>query len=173
MELLATAIPSADVAPEQAKPSEVARTLRRHSASRRTVLRTVIGAGMAVGVTAVGLLPNARRANAGWYSTYSNWGHCSAHPYRACSAGDVSSGYCNGAGFHRDDTGRSGCYNWRYSVVFTRCYNTSYTSARNAWLWYRGESGGSVASFRCSDGDYWENYCGDVFTTGSACLVYL
>lgn len=173
MTLLETAVPSADVAPEGAKPSQIAKVLRRNSASRRSVLRTVIGAGMAVGVSAVGLLPGARRANAGWYSTYSNWGHCWNHPYRGCYAGDVSSSYCNGAGFHRDGSGRIGCDYWRYTVVFTRCYNTAGTEIRNAWVWYRGESGGSVSSFRCSDGDFYSNSCGDVWTTGSACIVYL
>ncbi|MEU8216058.1 hypothetical protein AB0C47_09850 [Micromonospora taraxaci] len=148
---MTTTIPDADRAPENPDPSAVGDYLRDVDMSRRGLLRTVLGAGMAIGVGAIGSLPFARSAHAGWSSTYPTWTSCSTHNFVSCTGGVISSGYCNGAGFHRDDSLKAGCDYEDYSVEHYTCVGKTGTG-RNAWVW---------GGYRCSDGRTNANYCGE------------
>jgi hypothetical protein len=168
MSLLDQEIPSIDIPPAVRRPSATVRRLAALSPNRRTVLRAVAGAGMAVGVASVGLLPGARRANAGWNSVWSHYNNCAGyeewgHSGQPCtpSSWSISSSYCNGAGYHRDDTQRFGCDSINYDVTFT-------CSSRNAWHWDSTE-GGVRYRLRCSDGKGVYNYCGQVGSFSSIC----
>lgn len=111
MSLLSQELPDAESTPPAASPSPVGERLQQAKASRRTVFRAAMGAGMAVGVSAIGLLPGARPASAGWYSAYSTHTSCSASGFNGsnCIGGSISTSYCNGRGYHRDDSLTSGC----------------------------------------------------------------
>ncbi len=150
MSLLTTEIPSAEHAPDRAAPSAVTRELRRQTTTRRTVLRLMVGTGMAIGVSAVGLLPGARKAQAGWWSTYASHSDCAGYynSSTTCYPPEwyITNAVCNGAGYHRDDGGSGTCYNFRHTVKLTAC------NQRNAWHW----SGNRT---RCSDGYYEYNTC--------------
>ncbi|RQX03910.1 hypothetical protein DLJ58_29055 [Micromonospora arida] len=124
----------------------------------------MLGAGMAVGVSAIALLPGARRANAGWYSTYPTHTTCSASGFSGsnCVGGPISSSYCNGRGFHRDDSLKSGCDYVDYRVELYSC------NQKNAWIW-----NGGGGHFRCSDGRNVYNYCGDTGNYLSICKTFL
>jgi hypothetical protein len=159
MSLTDTPIPSLQTAPPGARPSVIGRRLRVQ-VQRRTLMRFVAGAGLTLGATVAGLLPGARRAEAGWMSTYSYWPNCSGiydsgttcyPPYY-----DVSSSHCNGAGFHRDDSWSGTCANYHYYVDTTAC------DGKNAWLW-------TDTRKRCSDGSYTYSTCSGSGTTKSIC----
>ncbi|MQA26526.1 MAG: hypothetical protein GEU94_13905 [Micromonosporaceae bacterium] len=152
MSLLTAEIPSIDTAPQSATPSAMAKELRLRSASRRTVLRFAMGAGMTIGVSAIGLLPGAGKAHAGWYSTYATWtggcrGYYSSSTICYPSSWDVSSYNCNGRGYHRDDGWSMTCSSGRHYVKLTAC------DGKNAWHW-------TSTRTRCSDGYRVSYYCG-------------
>jgi hypothetical protein len=168
MTLLDQQIPSIDTAPAERRSSGVVQRLRKLSPTRRTVLRTIAGAGMSIGVGAIGLLPGAKPARAGWWSVWSHWNDCHGyeewgHGGQPCtpSSWSISSAYCNGAGYHRDDTVRFGCDSENYDVTFT-------CGARNAWHWDSTE-GGVRYRLRCSDGKVIYNYCGATGSFSSIC----
>ncbi|GIM81775.1 hypothetical protein [Salinispora arenicola] len=164
MSLLSQKIPDADSAPPAATPSPIGERLQRAKASRRTVFRAAMGAGMAVGVSAIGVLPGARRASAGWYSTYSTHTSCSASGFSGsnCVGGSISTSNCNGRGYHRDDSLTFGCDYYDYSIKYTTC------NGKNAWVW-----NGSGGYFRCSDGWTYYNSCGSTGGFLSICKAWL
>lgn len=151
-------IPSIDVAPAASRRSAVAAALRRQSPSRRSVLRAAVGTGMTIGLTAVGWLPGARPAHAGWHSRYSQWPDCHGYhdPESTCTPPSwyISADNCNGENFHRDDMDNGGCNYTNWNVKLT-------CGGRNAWKW--GDT-------RCSDGHYYHVDCsGRETNTNSIC----
>jgi len=168
MSLAANSIPSADVALGDRSPSEIAHQIRKTTANRRTVLRGVVGTGMVVGIAALGLLPGGRKA----YAAYSTWTHCNQYSssWIGCAGYDpgyLGSSYCQPSGtnkgYHRSAV--SGCCECtHYTVRLTSC------KERNAWEWRRGQTGGSTASHRCSDGyTHWVPCGGSRVTHKSVC----
>lgn len=162
MTLLTADIPYIDTAPNDAAPSAVANELRRVTSGRRAVLRAALGAGMTIGVYAIGLFPGAGKARAGWYSTYSTWDTCRGY-YSASTicyppTWHISSGVCNGSNYHRDDfVDSTGCKTVDYQVKLYSC------DSKNAWKW-----NGSNTT-RCSDGKFKTCGCSDCWWTDSIC----
>lgn len=168
MSLLDQVIPDVDEPPEVRTPSAAVERLKKLSPTRRTLLRTVAGTGMSVGVAAIGLLPGSRPAKAGWNTVWSHYNDCHGyeewgHAGKPCtpSSWSISSFYCNGVGYHRDDSMRWGCDYENYDVKFT-------CGGRNAWHWDSTE-GGVRYRYRCSDGFAVYNYCGETGRFESIC----
>jgi hypothetical protein len=158
MGLDANNIPDATTAPPGAARSNVRKAIKRAHISRRGMLRTVVGAGMVIGIASLDLLPTGRKAAA----APSTLGACSyydpptltASAYAAwantCNANGtgqhVSPVYCSpSTGYHRTDTLRSGCYSYQYKLA-TRCLT------KNAWVWRKNGVAPEYANKRCSDG---------------------
>jgi hypothetical protein len=171
MALLADRIPSIDIAPADPSPSEVGHLIRK-SATRRTVLKGIMGTGMVVGMSALSLLPGGRKA----YAAYSTWGHCRDYPssWIGCAGYDpgyLGSRFCETSGtnkgYHLSRTGPA-CDVTEYTVRLTSC------NGRNAWVWRRGQTGGSTADHRCSDGwTHWDPCSGTRVSHKSVCKVSL
>ena len=161
MSLLDTEIPDIDRAPGGATRSAIGAHLRAE-AKRRTVLKLAAGAGMTLGLSAVGVLAGAKKASAGWNSTYDTWSNCSPNDYfnssTTCTppSWDISSFNCNGANYHRDDGASGTCYSQHWYVQFTSC------DGKNAWIW-------SSPHTRCSDGYYYYSVCGGSGMSYSIC----
>lgn len=140
-------IPYLDVEPSEARPRKV--DVRIPRLPRRNVLRLVAAGGMALGLSVLGWLPNARRAAATpgtWWprsdcrdSGYTNYNPCGPFAY--------GQKWCGTDGWFKDYAARgSDGYMYTYDPL-TVC--GEYGTPRNAWYWYYSTSGWTV---RCADG---------------------
>jgi hypothetical protein len=118
------------------EPSEILTRLRDVTPGRRTVLRSAVGLGGALGLAALGWLPPMRQRAA---SANVGTEHMSCKP----SSYD---GICTGAPYSKDWCGADGWFkNYHDSVISMGPIKAC--SSRNAWRW---PSGGKT--YRCADG---------------------
>jgi hypothetical protein len=128
--------------------------------SRRSVLRGAVASGMALGFTALGVFPAARRAYADGYDikglpcpSYAGPHNCSP----GCGPSIVYSAACGGDGWHRVD----GNVFISYSLRPNQCYG----GWADGWLWRAGGCAGcGTVEWRCHDG--WIRTC-----TTSGCVT--
>lgn len=117
---------------------------------RRPLLAAALGAGAAVGLTALGVFPAVRRARADGYTIYNRCpsyadGHnCSP----GCGPSTIYGDACNTSGsllgFHKDDG-----VNW--TLRPNQCFSGGY----DGWLWMHSGACGACACYverRCHDG---------------------
>lgn len=186
MELDARAIPHASRPPVDSTPSRIRRVLEKQFVRRRTVLQSVLGAGMVVGLTALDLLPGRNSASAEIKGTHPWrwWSHCNDYSrnsdgkrtsWRRCNPGgsaDVSGRYCHPTRYrHRVDSARFNACEYDTFHWAARCNNLNDSVIINAWVWKRGQSGGDLQGATCSDGwTHVENRCGDDYDYNTACM---
>lgn len=132
-------IPLIDTPPEQDYQPRQLR-FRIPPLKRRSFLRTVGVGGMALGITAVGFLPNSHRAEA---TVGTEWKTgCGGYSYdnALCTGAPYSKGYCGG-----DKWFKNGC--WTVNGL-RKCYRPiTVCNGRNAWRWWSGS-----VQYRCADG---------------------
>jgi hypothetical protein len=139
-------IPYIDVEPRDAQPRRIAiKTPKLH---RRNVLRLAAAGGMALGITALGWLPPARRAAATAGTWWPN-SDCSdsGYGYNPCGPFPYGQKWCGTDGWFKDFAAR-GTDGYMYTYDPLRICG-AYGTKRNAWYWYYPTSGWTV---RCADG---------------------
>jgi len=145
-------IPSAEEPPaDDGTPSAMQKELNRRQLSRHTLTRMVADRGMSLGLAAVGALAPGGVEVMAVGTEYLN---CTVYNYddgsSPCFGGVVSSSYCGGDKWHREDDHASGnCPYWYLNSLPTRC------NGRGAWRWVR-----SGLTYRCADGELWYRPCG-------------
>ncbi|MGH3757528.1 hypothetical protein [Actinophytocola sp.] len=165
-------IPDATTPPPDPARSGVRKTIKRTHFSRRGVLRSMLGAGMVVGIASLDLLPTGRKAAA----APPTWRSCDAYPQypswaKNCNANGagqhVSIGYCGSTGYHRRDSTSAGCRFIDYTRA-RRCLG------KNAWVWRKDRVDPEYRNKRCSDGWVYVTECsGQTHRYKSTCLKYL
>lgn len=157
-------------APEGAKPSLVRKLLIDANTNRRRMLKLMTGAGMAVGLGAVGTIPLSKPRKA-YAAPYEEWldtcrGYFNINTTCVPQSAYYGSDNCApGTDWHREDTVTiDACNEVRYTHVGATC------DGRNAWTW---EGRGRAA--KCSDGYRTTvNTCtGAEFRAFSICRTYL
>jgi hypothetical protein len=124
---------------------------------RRTVLRAAVTGITAVGISALGVFPAARRAYADGRDVWD--GACPAYAQNhdcspGCGPSRVDPNACRSDGFHRYDSLDS--FNW-YSIRPNQC--TVLMPTADGWTWrYDGSCMGCLwIKYRCMDG--WFTTC--------------
>jgi hypothetical protein len=129
--------------------SELAASVRDQAASRRSVLKFVVGGALGLGVWSLEMVPlKASATNPN--PVLSVWGDCHGYinPTTVCvpSSAYYSSSVCSGS-WHRNDAASGTGYSYNYTFNNTSC------STRNAWKWFGASgSGHSTLRRKCSDG---------------------
>lgn len=143
-------IPSATDEPEDAPPTAM---LGRSETefSRRRLLSTIAGIGIAAGLGLLDALPWSRPQGA-FAAAYQEWSTCQGYYASSTTCVPTTALYsntCSGS-WHRNDGSSGTCYNYRYYHHPTRC------NGRNAWRWKNSRG----SDRKCSDGDYNYADCG-------------
>lgn len=155
-------IPSADIAPAGASRSRVRVSLVSSTFGRRQFVRLASAGGIALGMSAVGLLPKfARVAHAepethnhcDDYSSWDNgyWGAC--NPLASSGTVKIDNFYCNNGTprYHRIDTVFEG-----HGIVTDYFRRHGSCKNKNTWIWRikQGNNPPNYRDRRCSDGRY-------------------
>ncbi len=162
-------LPDALNKPTDARPSRIRQFLIDPRATRRRVLKMFTGAGVAMGLGAIGSIPLSRPRPA-YAAAYEEWLNSCQGYYAASTVCVPTSAYYGsdncapGSTWHREDRVRQdSCVEIRYTHDPTSC------NGRNAWVWR-----GNGPSAKCSDGRrYVENSCGSDFSAFSICRTFL